>query len=41
VPAGLDQRHDLHRDGAAELGVAELVDELHDACSSRVSAVPA
>ena len=33
VAAGLDQRQDLAGDGAAELGVAELVDELHAAAS--------
>ena len=41
VPAGLDHRQDLDRDGAADVGVAELVDELHAVCSRRVSAVPA
>ena len=29
VAAGLDEREDLPGDGAAELGVAELVDEPH------------
>src|SRR5262249_14358335 len=41
VAAGLDQRKDLHGDGAAEVGVAELVDELHTVASRRGSAVPA
>ena len=35
VAAGLDQRQDLAGERAAELGVAELVDELHAAASRR------
>ena len=41
VAAGLDRGEDLARHRAAQLGVAELVDEPHAAASSRASAVPA
>ena len=37
VTAGLDEREDLAGDGAAELGVAELVDVLHPAPAARGS----
>ena len=39
VAAGLDQRQDLAGHGAAELGVAELVDELHAHLAPRLRAI--